>query len=618
MRFLHAWLMVGVLALGATLARAQGSMPEAAEGQASAALFTVAIQAPDALSAFLLQHLELQRYQHLSDLDTTELRRLVAQVPADAGRLLATLGYMAPQVSAWLEAPVPPQKGPDGAQPRERSPLGQVVVNVQPGPSTQVASVALRFAGDIATRADAAAQREAIQEAFSLKVGQTFTQADWDAAKNQAMRALTAQRYPAGRISDSLADIDPDAHQAMLTLELDSGPALRLGDIVVTGTERYDPEMVRRLARLAGLAPGSDYELARVLDAQRRVAESGYFESVFVLVEPGDQPDRAPVQIKVRDVPLQKLVLGVGGSTDSGARLSLEHTHHRLPGLRWRAVSGITLARNNQSAQTTLTSPVDDAGWRWLLYGQVNRQEDASGTTLSQRLRAGQTQDTPQFSRSLFLQYDRARTRVDGLPVNGQAAISANFGWTLRRLDHVLFPERGYSIGLELGSGITLEQARRPYLRTRLRGLSYLPLADDNQGRIALRADTGAVWAHGTVPVPSTELFLTGGDNTVRGYALRSLGVTQPDGTVNPGQVMVTGSVEWQKPLLLNQQRSAWENTFFIDAGAVADRAASLRAKVGIGTGVRYRSPVGPLQIDLAYGVATHRLRMHMTLGFKF
>ena len=612
---------------------AQSAPPEEAEVAApdantgtSKPVFTVVIDAPGPISAFLRAHLALQRYRTLEDLDLTELQRLVAQVPADATGLLATLGYMTPQISVRLAetadattststtgpstTAIPP--GADG------NPLPQVYISVQPGPPTLVQTVAVRLTGDIATRPEAAAQREAIQAAFSLKVGQPFTQAEWSGAKNQALRALTAQRYPTGRLRQSLAEIDPTTNQVALTLELDSGPALRLGEIVVTGTERYDPEMVKRLVRLAGLTPGTDYDLARVLEAQRRVAESGYFGSVFVLIEPGSDPDHAPVQVKVSEVLLKKLVLGVGGSTDNGARLSLEHTHNSLPGLHWRAASSVVLSRNNTSAQTTLTSPINSAGWRWQVSGLLNTQNDASGTTVSQRLRGGQMQDTTAFTRSLFLQYDRAHTYTDAQATESQASISINFAWTLRRLDQLVSPERGYSLGFELGSGLTLEQSRQPYLRGLTRGLAYLPFTDENQGRLALRSTLGSVWARSDVPVPSTELFLTGGDTTVRGYALRSLGVRQADGTVNPGRTLGTASVEWQRPLLLNGQRSAWENTFFIDAGNTSDTFGSLRPKVGVGTGVRYRSPVGPLEIDLAYGVATHRLRLHMTLGFKF
>ena len=61
-----------------------------------------------------------------------------------------------------------------------------------------------------------------------------------------------------------------------------------------------------------------------------------------------------------------------------------------------------------------------------------------------------------------------------------------------------------------------------------------------------------------------------------------------------------------------------WESTLFIDAGAVADRVGDLSPLVGVGAGVRWRSPVGPLQADLAYGVKTKEVRLHLRLGFSF
>jgi translocation and assembly module TamA len=55
-----------------------------------------------------------------------------------------------------------------------------------------------------------------------------------------------------------------------------------------------------------------------------------------------------------------------------------------------------------------------------------------------------------------------------------------------------------------------------------------------------------------------------------------------------------------------------------VDAGAVADRVGDLDPRVGVGAGVRWRSPVGPLQADLAYGVQSRQLRLHLRLGFSF
>ena len=145
--------------------------------------------------------------------------------------------------------------------------------------------------------------------------------------------------------------------------------------------------------------------------------------------------------------------------------------------------------------------------------------------------------------------------------------------------------------------------------------------APDGKGRnarVALRAEAGAVLARNGAQLPVTQLFLTGGDTTVRGYGYRSIGARTDSGQLYGGRYMAVGSVEWQRPIVYGGEMTDWESTLFIDAGAVADRASDLHARVGVGAGVRWRSPVGPLQADLAYGVQAKELRLHLRLGFSF
>jgi len=137
-------------------------------------------------------------------------------------------------------------------------------------------------------------------------------------------------------------------------------------------------------------------------------------------------------------------------------------------------------------------------------------------------------------------------------------------------------------------------------------------------GRLALRLQGGAVWAREDAPIPQTQLFLTGGDTTVRGYGLRDIGVLQTDGSVLAGRYLAVASVEWQRPIWRDGVRSPWESVVFLDGGAVADRPGDLRASWGVGAGVRYNSPVGPLQLDLAYGLEPKALRLHFNVGFTF
>ena len=67
--------------------------------------------------------------------------------------------------------------------------------------------------------------------------------------------------------------------------------------------------------------PGQPYRLQDLQTAQQRLAQSGYFESVFVYVDPDSPPQAAPIRVQVREARRGRLLLGVGASTDNGHRL---------------------------------------------------------------------------------------------------------------------------------------------------------------------------------------------------------------------------------------------------------------------------------------------------------
>ncbi len=573
--------------------------------------FEIEIHAPKPVQDYLLRHIALRRYQNLTDLDTSELGRLVSAAEPDVRDLMGTLGYFSPAIKLDL------RETPDDP----RSPR-LVLITVQPGEPARVSGVTLAFTGPIAGDDAAAAQRRAIRASWPLRTGMTFTQAAWDAAKTQALRALTTQRYPAGRLISTRADIDPGTATARLSVTLDSGPLYRLGPLQISGTQRYDNDLVLRLARLT---PGADYDQAQLVAAQRRLSDSGYFNSALVTLDTSGDPAAAPVLVQVQEAKLQKIVLGIGASTDSGARLSVEHTDNKLPGIGWRAVSKLSLDRVTKSIGTELTAPPDDDNWRWVTSALVQREQSGSFDVTSQRLRAGRTQSGERIDRTYYLQYDRAQPGEQEGSTAAQA-LSANYAWTQRNFDAVPFPSHGYGLAVELGGGVTLGGDHQPYLRTDVRWLGYVPLASGREesrasmraGRIELRAEGGAVVAREQANLPSTQLFLTGGGTTVRGYGYRSIGSVLPNGQIVAGRYLAVGSVEWQHPIVVNDRLTEWENTVFVDAGAVADKPSELKGKVGIGVGLRWKSPVGPLQMDLAYGVAVKRLRLHLSVGFTF
>ncbi|PIQ51516.1 MAG: outer membrane protein assembly factor [Comamonadaceae bacterium CG12_big_fil_rev_8_21_14_0_65_59_15] len=617
----HAWLAALVLAGAASQVNAQVSgavtplsgTPNSAVATTRDA-FTLEVQAPDDIRLLLTQHLDLQRYRTLTDLSNDEIDRLMQQAQQDARQLIGTLGYFAPDIR------IERQPTPDTTT----APV--IHITVVPGEPTRVADVQIAFTGALAHDPDAVALRAQLQSGWSLRSGDRFTQNAWDAAKQGLLRRLTTQHYATGRISTALADIDPATQQAHLSLTLDSGPAYRLGALDISGLQRYDPTLVWQLARLS---PGAPYNQADLVAAQQRLADSGYFDSVFVSLDTTGDANAAPVHIKLREAKLQKVVVGVGASTDSGPRLSIEHTHHKVPGIDWRAVSKLQLERDNSAIGSELTSPPNADNWRWVASGLLQNQRLGSVDVSSVQLRGGRKQTQQRIDRNIYLQYDRAES-ADSDRTEPQIAqsITVNYVFTVRYYDHLPFPASGWGWGAEMGGGATLGSQPQTYSRllTRWQGF-WSPararaVAAGNAenlagaGRLAMRASAGAIIAADGIALPSTQLFLAGGDNSVRGYALRSLGVTLADGSVAAGRYLASASAEWQQPLRLNGRLSAWEGTVFVDAGAVANQTQELTPKVGVGA--RWNSPVGPLQVDLAYGVDVQRFRLHMNLGFTF
>lgn len=602
--------------------------------------FDIELQAPEAVRDFLLRHMDLRRFQFLADLDRDELERLLQPGVAHVRELLGTLGHFSAQIDIDWDP-----------EPLANAPLGVVRLQVEPGPNTQVASVGLFYKGDLAenTAPEAQAMRQRLSDGWGLPRGSAFNQAEWGRAKTQLLRQLTQQRYPNGRIDNSLADVDAQNNSARLYLEVDSGAPVRLGDFRIEGLERYSDHDVRELLNLAGLKSGESYDFAALQAGQQRLAQSGLFESVFVYVDAGENTDAAPVVVQLREAKRQKWVIGIGGSTDGGARLSLEHTHHRVPALGWRAKHTLRLEQTDLAASSDWLSPLDGGGRRWLANASHTRETvDGLGFSVDQ-IQWGRTQEGKVFDRSYYLQLDQSQQfgtdRSALLRLARERTLSANLGWAMRRFDNPLLPHKGHGLAINVGLGTTLgtglqsNSQRWPFSRTHVRWLSLWPIgasappaaqaslgeqappqtdaAHRRSSRLALRIEGGAVVAKSAARLPYAQLFFAGGDASVRGYGLRDIGVER-NGAVEPGRYLGALSLEWQQPLVLQSGVSNFERLWFIDGATVNNPGEPWRVHWGIGGGLRYNSPVGPLQLALGYGLTPKRFRLHLNVGFQF
>jgi translocation and assembly module TamA len=555
---------------------------------------TVEVDAPDELKALLTQHLETARAARLGEkLDAEEIARLQRQSELTARDLLATEGYFSPQVESTVE-PV----GDDW----------RVNYRIVPGARTTVRSVKLAFDGALKTRADAAGLRGRTERSFSLKQGMPFRQADWEAAKLSVLRPLLAGAYPAARIAASEARVDPAAQSADLTMTVDSGPAFFYGQPVISGSQRYPESIVRNLNPAR---PGKPYRQQDLLDYQAALETSGYYAQATVRIEPDPALAAAvPIHVEVVERPEKRISVGAGISTDTGARVQASWLHRDIldRGMRLKLDARLETAR--QTGLTELAWPRTTGGYENSLGLQFKHEDIKGQETRSTVLAAKRSRTRGQIETTLSLQYQTEEQTVGDVVSASNQALSANYAWTQRTTGRAFYPRRGYVLSLQGGGAAEALLSDTSFIRLLGRHTQYFSAGDN--GRLILRGELGSVLADTRDGIPTDFLFRAGGDNSVRGYAYQSLGRTL-EGGVASVRYLATGSVEYNYFFTRD-----WGMALFVDAGDAADSPGNLSPAFGYGVGARYRSPVGPVNLDLAYGEATDEFRLHFSLGVSF
>jgi translocation and assembly module TamA len=561
------------------------------------------VDAPRELRGLLDTHLDLARLDVIapgSVLDETELARLVAATPAQARELLQTEGYFNPQVEVEKLAGDPPV----------------VRVRVQPGPRVQVRDVRIEVRGPLAdaTARDEPHAREAqkaLRHNWPLPPGAPFRNPLWSGGKRDALAQLRAQAYLDAEWQDTDARVDADRQAAELSLVADSGPLYRTGALRIRGLKAHDEETVRNIANFD---PGTIATEELLLDFQERLQDSNLFDRATVVVRPrADDPSAADVNVRLRERKLQEATFGVGISADVGVRTTVEHIHRRPFG--WAAVARNTfeLSQLRRSWQGELSTHTLPGLWRNLVGGAAERIESDTDTVVSGRLRVGRAQDTRPIDRLVFVEFERSLRR-SALGREQSNALGLHYHGIWRDVDDPLLPTRGNVWVGQIGAGVAESEpgARGPFSRLYGRYRGYWPVG---RWYTQARVELGQVFTRDDVTVPESMRFRAGGDDSVRGYAYRSL-TPQVNGVDTGGRVIFTTSVEAARPFI-KRMPELW-GAVFVDAGRAADSFGNLKPAVGAGVGLRYRSPIGPVSLDVAYGEELRKFRLHLNVGVTF
>ena len=462
----------------------------------------------------------------------------------------------------------------------------EVVIEVTPGPRYRLRRITVEGepAPDLAPGAPARAD-------------------DVLAAEAALLARLRREGHPLARIARQVT-VDHAAQAMDIAFTVTPGPRAEFAEPEVSGTERVNPEVVRRVAALR-LAEQS-YSPERLARARADVAALGPFASVRL--EEGtalDAQGRLPVTVHVRERPFRVLSASAAYETNYGASLRLGWQHRNLLGgaenLRLELEAsriGTDPALLNGRAAVTWRQPLP-FGWAGTLLGGPSLVRDRLDS----------------YDRNAFLfnlGYERRlddRWTVATGPVleigesgepGGRLSPYQLAGWAFSaRYDStqsLLDPRSGIRAQGSLTPSYAFQDSTA-YLPLRLGASTYLDVTGDGRSILALRAALGSLVNAKAPDVPPSQRFYAGGGGSVRGYDFQSIGPRTSQGKPAGGASLLEGSIEWRQRF-----GQSFGAVAFVDLGAVGTQsfAPTDELRVGAGLGFRYYTPIGPIRADIA------------------
>lgn len=513
-------------------------------------------------------------------------RRLHRKAPEQIRRALEPLGYYSPEIASRLEG------GPDD---------WVATYEVEPGEPVRLRSVDVELFGE--GREDGAFVRAAGR--VPLAEDERAHHGRYEQAKRELLAVAARRGYLEADWRASRLEIDPAAGEARAILHLDTGPRYRFGDVTFN-QDILDEDFLRRYLPFE---EGDAFDRRQLLDLQFALSDSEYFSMVEVVSERDAARDRRiPVTVETEPRLPNRYTWGIGWGTDTGARTRFRWERRRVNRRGHRFSTEVELAETRRRLGLAYTIPLErPASERFIASADFTREELGDGLSRRNELAGRRIRLWSRWQLTEAVVFERSRDTISGTSESRQIIVP---GLSLERRwrDDAIYPARAHRFDISL-KGASRELASDVNF-TQLRLGAHWVRRILPRTRLLTRAEWGGTAVSDVDRLPLSQRFFTGGDTSVRGFAFQSLGPRNEDGDAVGGRYLTTGSIELERLIV-----GDWGAAVFADAGNVSnDRRMSLEHAAGVG--VRWRSPVGMLRVDVAQPISTDDgPRLHLSLG---
>lgn len=528
--------------------------------------------------------LELKGLMSRQDASDALVRRVHARAAKQMAKALQPFGYYHAKVDSTLEL--------EGKTWIAR-------FKVDPGEPTLVASADVSVAGPGGE--DKTVKRAVA--AFAPAPETILDHAVYEASKAKIGDALAERGYLDANLVEKRVGVRLAEHSARIRLKFESGPRFRFAQTRFEGAQFPDH-------LLQGYLPykvGQDYRQDRLVELQQRLLDSDYFGEVEIETDQAHAHDQqVPIVVRLRPAKRTVYTGGVSFGTDSGAGVQGGANRRWLNDRGHKASVRAEISQNLNTLGGQYVIPLPGADRESWVASLSYRDEttDTSTQKVSNLFLARQLEhEHGSFAWGLAAQ--SGDFEVGELP-GSSTLVYPEARWFRRLTDDFLAPRQGWSLSAEARA--TPGGGDAAFAQFKAEAKLLMPHGDN---RWLARLTLGALWTDDFDAMPPQLRFFAGGDRSLRGFGYQTLGPPNALGNVGGGKYLAVGSFEYEKHLF-----GEFGVAGFVDAGN-AFSAGDFEIAAGVGVGLRWRSPVGLVRVDLAQPVAGEGdgLRLHLTIG---
>ncbi|MFK7889733.1 MAG: autotransporter assembly complex family protein [Granulosicoccus sp.] len=449
-------------------------------------------------------------------------------------------------------------------------------------------------------------------ESSSLKANTPLLHENYESLK-QRFQVLASQRgYFDAKLSQSKIRINLDKYVADVVLHFESGQRYYLGEVIFNQDIPWLSENM--LNRYSEIKPGQPYLADDLQQLQGDLSNTEYYSEVTLDVSPQNASEtrEIPVTVNLTARNPNRYTFGAGYGTDTGARVKAAITRRRINQAGHHFTGEVLLSEFRYGIAGNYIIPAADPRTdAWGIRGSLQDEHSETQDFTSGSLGGYYRHRDDLWIKTYSVDYLSERFEVSGKDETSQLLIPS-IEWTRTNpsaMGERISPSHGTLLQLSLRGASEDLLSDTSFIQPMVSGKWIYSFA--NASRMIARGAAGTTYVSDFDKLPSSLRFFSGGDKTVRGHVYNVIGPTVEDEVVG-GKNLVEASLEYEVPI-----REKWSIAAFVDTGDAFD-GDDPDYKSGVGVGVRWRSPIGPVRLDFGHALDTppgSDLRLHLTIG---